>query len=66
MSVTHFLGNILNILRDKWYLARARSALGLLDDEALKDVGLTRAQVWENPRLANWLKNDPYRHHKAS
>ncbi|UAW64823.2 DUF1127 domain-containing protein [Mycoavidus sp. HKI] len=42
-----------------------RSELGLLDDEALKDIGLTRAQVWENPRLANWLRNDPYRQHKA-
>ncbi|BBE09357.1 MAG: Uncharacterized conserved protein YjiS, DUF1127 family [Glomeribacter sp. 1016415] len=66
MSVMHFLGKILKTLRDKWDLARTRSALGLLDDEALKDVGLTRAQVWENPRLANWLRNDPYRHHKAS
>ncbi|BBO59617.1 DUF1127 domain-containing protein [Mycoavidus sp. B2-EB] len=66
MSVMHFLGKILKTLQDQWYLARTRSALDLLDDETLKDIGLTRAQVWENPRLANWIRNDPYRHHKAS
>ncbi len=65
MDFASFMGKTLKIVQNRWRLACMRAELGLLDDEALKDVGLTRAQVWENPRLANWLRNDPYRHHKA-
>ncbi len=65
MTFVNFIGKMLKILQNRWRLTCMRSELGLLDDEALKDIGLTRAQVWENPRLANWLRNDPYRQHKA-
>ncbi|BBO59777.1 hypothetical protein MPB2EB_0903 [Mycoavidus sp. B2-EB] len=60
---------ILKVLQNEWRIARTRSALSILDDEALKDVGLTRAQIWlleETPRIKSCSKNYPYHHRRAN
>ncbi|WP_368736112.1 DUF1127 domain-containing protein [Mycoavidus sp. SF9855] len=67
-----FLGlgvKILKILQNEWRIACTRSALSVLDDEALKDIGLTRVQIWqteETPCVNKCSKSYPYNHRKVN
>ncbi len=54
---------VLKILQNEWRIACTRSALSVLDDAALRDIGLTRVQIWqteETPCVHKGSKSYPY------
>lgn len=53
-SLRHALGWIVAVVREWRRRARSRAELAMLDERTLRDIGITRADVWRETGKPFW------------